>query len=191
MIRGLTMPGAGRGGMAVACRGGHPGCREGGQHATHTMTERHPPRSTQEPPASIVVPVVEEEVSVGRETIATGSVRVHVAQTEEIRSIELEAVHAAVEIERVHVGREVERAEPPWRDGDVLVVPVYEETVVLQRRLVLREELRLHMRPQRHRWQEQVMLRRDEPTVERRVAGGTWEPETDPQRRDDVPPSSK
>jgi stress response protein YsnF len=99
--------------------------------------------------------------------VSAGRVEVRVEQREDIARLALEAMAEHVEVERVAVGREVDRAEGPRQEGDVLVVPVYEEVVVVQRRLVLKEEIRLHRRATVRRWEEDVSLRRDEPVIER------------------------
>ena len=49
-----------------------------------------------------------------------------------------------VQIERVQVDEIVPEVIAPYMDGDVYVVPVIEEEVVIQRRLRLKEELRVH-----------------------------------------------
>lgn len=41
----------------------------------------------------------------------------------------------------------VEEARAPWYDGDVLVIPLYEERLVTEKRLVLIEEVRIRRTP--------------------------------------------
>ncbi len=48
-----------------------------------------------------------------------------------------------LEVERIPVGQVVAERRPPWREGECLVVPIYEEELVLRRQLVLKEELRV------------------------------------------------
>jgi uncharacterized protein (TIGR02271 family) len=118
--------------------------------------------------------VVREEIEVQRERTVTGAVRVRVEPTLRTQSIDLTAMRTQVDIERVAVGLEVDAALPPWQDGDVWVVPVYEETVVVKRRLVLKEELRLHQRHRSEPVLQEVQLRRDEVHIERLDADGRW-----------------
>lgn len=51
-----------------------------------------------------------------------------------------------VDVERVPVNREIDVAPEPWMDGDTIVIPVVEEVVVTETRLVLREEVRVKRR---------------------------------------------
>ena len=76
-----------------------------------------------------------------------------------------------VEVDRVAVGRYVDGPEAPRQEGDTLVVPVFEEVLVVEKRLVLKEEIRITRRrvsetaaPQR------VTLRSEEIVVERDAA---------------------
>jgi uncharacterized protein (TIGR02271 family) len=55
--------------------------------------------------------------------------------------LEVEANAEEVEVEHVPVGRVVSERTEPYQEGDVLVVPIYEEQVVVTKRLLLREEL--------------------------------------------------
>lgn len=48
-----------------------------------------------------------------------------------------------VEVRRVPVNRDVDKAPPVRRRGDLLIVPVLEEVLVIEKRLRLREELHL------------------------------------------------
>jgi stress response protein YsnF len=136
------------------------------------------PRMTNEPvgsdtePDGTVLPVIREEIALDRETLATGSVEVRVTQRESVSRIELEATQDRVEVERVPIGREVDRAEPPRQEGDDFIVPVYEEVVRVERRLVLKEEIRLRRRHETRRWQQQVVLRHDEPVISRQGREG-------------------
>jgi stress response protein YsnF len=74
-------------------------------------------------------------------------------------------VRERVVIERVPVDREVDRDAPPAvREEDgVLVVPVLEEVLVVERRLVLKEELRVS------RVREEATMVSDVPLSEERV----------------------
>lgn len=53
----------------------------------------------------------------------------------------------------------------------MLVVPVFEEIVTVQRHWVLKEEIRLHTRTVKTRHRERVVLRGEEAKVEREARG--------------------
>ncbi len=90
-----------------------------------------------------VIPLVEERVSATKRTVETGRVRVRtrVAHREEL--VRAELARDEVAIERVPVGREIDEMPAIRQDGDTTIVPVVEEVLVVEKRLVLVEEIRL------------------------------------------------
>ena len=109
----------------------------------------------------------EEQVSFDKERVETGRVRVRVVTHEREETVEVPLTTERVEVERVPIGREVEAAPPRRQEGDTTIVPIVEEVVVLQRKLVLREELRFRLVRTTELHRENVVLRRQEAVVER------------------------
>lgn len=130
------------------------------------------------PPAAMAetdrVAVVREDVAIGRETVAQGGVRVRVEPRTVAARVPVETRAETAEVERRRVERPVTARRAPWREGDTLVVPVYEERPVTTTVLVLAEEIRVRVVEQRHAGQAGVSLRQDRVHVERRVADGPW-----------------
>ena len=86
-----------------------------------------------------------------------------------------------VDIERVTVNRVVDRPVATRTEGDVTIVPVHEEVLVVTRQLVLREELRIRLRSTMQAQPPQRMtLRREEIEIRRTPA-----PHLDTVREDD------
>lgn len=114
-----------------------------------------------------IVPVVAEEVVVDKR--ATSHERVRVTTHVELREVDVDVVRARdeVDVERVPIGRAVERVPDVRVEGDTTVIPVVEEVVVVERRLVLREEIRLTKRRVEHAERVQVSLRRERAEVTR------------------------
>lgn len=79
-------------------------------------------------------------------------------------------VHERVEIERVAVGRPVSAIPEVREEGDVTVFPVVEEVLVVERRLVLKEEIRVRRVRVEGRHRETVILREQEAVVTRTPA---------------------
>jgi uncharacterized protein (TIGR02271 family) len=84
-------------------------------------------------------------------------------------------------VERVPVGRVVEAAPQVRSEGDTMVVPVLEEVLVVEKRLMLKEEVRITLRRVAETSQQRVTLRSEEVVVERdpteRVVGDTQRPD--------------
>jgi uncharacterized protein (TIGR02271 family) len=93
--------------------------------------------------AALVVPVIEEDVAIG--VSVSEHERVLVTKKVETERIDVDATFAReeIEVERVRVDRQVDVAPPVRTEGDTTIIPVIEEEVVVQRRLVVREEIRI------------------------------------------------
>jgi len=93
-----------------------------------------------------VIPLVEEQLSIEKRQVVTGKVRVH-TETEVVEEIvRLDLARDDVEVTRVRLDRVVESAPPIRTDGDVTVIPVLEERLVVEKRLVLVEEIHVARR---------------------------------------------
>ncbi|WP_270934437.1 DUF2382 domain-containing protein [Falsiroseomonas oryzae] len=114
--------------------------------------------------------LAEEVARIVRRRRVSGHVRVAVTTMEEARSVEAVLRHRRAEVERVPIGREVEAPPPVRQEGDTLIIPVLEEHVVLVRRLVVAEELRIRLHAEGEAVTLPVTLRRQAVAVERRPA---------------------
>jgi uncharacterized protein (TIGR02271 family) len=116
--------------------------------------------------ATLVVPVIEEEIVVQKQQVKTGKVRITKVVHEREVVVDEPLQHDRVEVERVPIERLVEEAVPVRYEGDTMIVPIMEEVLVVEKRWMLKEEL--HIRQQRiERHQPQRMtLRREEAHVE-------------------------
>ena len=114
-----------------------------------------------------VIPLVEETASVGKRQVVTGRVRVQTVTdtVEELARADLQT--ETVEVTRVPVDRVVETAPEIRTEGDVTIVPVLEEVLVVEKRLVLKEELHIRRRVANEAVEVPVTLRRQRAVVER------------------------
>lgn len=117
-----------------------------------------------------VLPIVEETVSVGKRQRVSGRTRVETVteSVEEIVRADLE--FSIVEIERVPVDRVLDVAPEVRVEGDVTIVPVVEEVLVVERRLVLKEEIHITRRRETETVETPVVLRKQRAIVSRESA---------------------
>jgi uncharacterized protein (TIGR02271 family) len=87
--------------------------------------------------------LVAEELSVVKETVETGRLRVSKqTRTREVFIDEnLRSEHA--EIETIPVGRQIFEMPSVRHEGDTIIIPIVEEVLHTERRLILKEESRL------------------------------------------------
>ena len=117
--------------------------------------------------AEEVIPLVEEVLRLGKRSVETGRVRVSLT-TETVEETLRETLHSQrAEVERVPVGREVSEVPATRQEGDVMIVPVVEEVLVVVKRLVLREEIRLRLVDSEESVEQPVQRRVQRATVER------------------------
>ena len=90
-----------------------------------------------------IIPLYEESLSVARRKVERGRYRIDVRVVERDQSVEQTLERQDVEVERIAVGRVVGTAPEIRQEGDVMIIPIVEEEVVLVTRLVLREEIRI------------------------------------------------
>src|SRR5215207_8464951 len=91
----------------------------------------------------------EEELIAHKESVESGSVVVRKVVESVPARLEVEAQRDEVEIEHVPIGQVVgERAEAR-EEGGMWIIPVYEEQLVVVKRLILREELHVRRIPVR------------------------------------------
>ncbi len=115
---------------------------------------------------------VEERLDVRVESRETGRVRARTVTEAREVPVDADGWRETVEVERVPVDRPVDQAEGSRVEGDVTIVPVYEEVLVVHKQLVLREEVRLVTRRERVSGPESVTLRRQRVDVERLPPSG-------------------
>ena len=131
------------------------------------MSRSIPDNSTQE---DLRIPVVEEQLTVGTRVVETGrGVRIHKTISEQPVVIDERLARDEMEIERVPVDRIVALEDKPATryEGDTLVVPVFEEVLVVERRLRIKEELRITRIRHEERYQDTVSLKAEQVEVER------------------------
>ena len=87
----------------------------------------------------------EEQLVAHKELRDLGEIEVRTVIDEVPGRLEVEAYREEVLVEHEIVGQVVTEREKPWEETDgVLVIPIYEEQLVVTKRLVLRE--RMHVR---------------------------------------------
>jgi uncharacterized protein (TIGR02271 family) len=128
------------------------------------------PLTFQGGPTEMRIPVIEEGLEVSKRQVDTGrGVRLHksVEQREEL--VDQPLLRDELVVEHVAVGRVVQEGELPQTryEGDTLVMPVFEEVLVVQKQLLLKEEVRVTRRKQEVHAPQKVVLRTEQVKVER------------------------
>ncbi len=124
----------------------------------------------------VVVPLHSEDLTVSRKTTER-QVRVHVRTTTHDHVVDEPVMREMVEIKRVAIDQPVDAVPPVRQEGDTTIIPVVKEVLVVERRLVLTEELHVIRARTTERHRETVTLREQQAVVER---AGPGEAPSDP-----------
>ena len=137
--------------------------------------------ATPEPPVALAqamardepalrIPIVEEAAHLGKREFDTGrGVRIRTTVSEHLQEVDVLLRQDQVEVERRPVGRMLAPDEAPAThyEGDTLVVPVLEEVLVLEKRMRIKEELRITRTHSERRHRQSVPLKSGQVVVER------------------------
>lgn len=124
-----------------------------------------------EDPDGQVLPVVEEELRIEKREVVRSRVRVRTTIEAETEIARASLDEEAVEVTRVPIDRVVD--DPPkirTQDG-VTIVPVLEEVLFVEKRLVLKEEVHIRKRVETQEASVPVELRKERVIVERLPTG--------------------
>jgi stress response protein YsnF len=117
---------------------------------------------------------MEERVEVGTTTAPAGVVRVRIEIEDGRERVAVADVREEYQPSVRAVGEPATARRDPYFDGDELVVPVYEERVVVERRLFLKEEIRLRRARHVVHEEREVPVRRERAVFERLQDDGSW-----------------
>jgi stress response protein YsnF len=121
------------------------------------------------------VTAVEQRLRVNVAERETATVRVRTIVHKELTEIPVVLRRRVVTIEHVPANRFVESEFEPFRDGDVLIVPVFEYVPVTEMKLMLKEEVRIGFEETEEASVHEAEVQRQELVVERRTGtDGDW-----------------
>lgn len=127
------------------------------------------------------IPLVEERLAVSKKEVETGRLRVRISVEEREERIDAELARDEVEIRRVPRNEPLSDLPGVRTEGDVTIIPVVEEQLVVEKRLVLVEEIHVVRRSETERRDIPVTLRTEHADIEREreggaVTGARWRP---------------
>jgi stress response protein YsnF len=116
---------------------------------------------------TVIVPLYTEEISVSTRKLATGRIRVSTRTREHEEVVDQVLTNEHVTVEHVPVGKVVTEMPQMRRDGETLIVPIVDEVLVVQRQLILKEEVRIRRERKTEKHQERVKVRKQEAVITR------------------------
>ena len=114
-----------------------------------------------------VLKLAEEDVSLFKKTEDIGGVQVSRITRTYTQPVEELLRSDRVEVERVPIDQPVSEIPPIREEDDVIIVPVVEEVLQYHRQLILKEEVRLRRVTATEKFEDDVLLHRQEAVVTR------------------------
>jgi stress response protein YsnF len=117
-----------------------------------------------------VLPLVEEQLRVDKRKVVTGRVRVRTVTDTTEQLIRQELSGERVEVERVPLDRLIEPGAPLPQvrtEGNATIFPIVEEVLIVEKRLRLKEELRIVRYATKEVEETPIILHKQRVVVER------------------------
>ncbi len=89
------------------------------------------------------IPVLEESIKIHKEFVETGKVIISKKVKEEEVNVSVPLMHEEVTVDKVEVNKYVDTAPEIRYEGETMIVPVVKEVLVVEKRLMLTEELHI------------------------------------------------
>jgi uncharacterized protein (TIGR02271 family) len=115
----------------------------------------------------IVVPLYAEELSVSKRVVPESRVQVSRVTHEQEQLVDELLAREHVEIDRIPIGQPVDTMPAVREEDGTIIVPVVEEVLTIERRLILKEEVRIRKVRDKERHQERVTVRKQEAIITR------------------------
>lgn len=139
-----------------------------------------PPANSAASTESVIIPVIEEQLRIDKQLIETGVVRISKHVIEESQSVDVPVFREEVTVEHVAVYQYVDTPPAVRYEGETMIVPVLREVLVTEKRLLLVEEVHVTKRHIAGQETQEVILRKEEVTVERSGPNENVRPEERP-----------
>lgn len=92
------------------------------------------------------IPVAEERLIVGKQLVDLGELRIHKRVERREERARQQVTRDDLQVERVAINRQIDAPLEPRMEDEWLVIPIMEEVLVVEKRLMLTEEVRIRKR---------------------------------------------
>ena len=120
-----------------------------------------------------VLPLVAEEAQIGKQTVTTGTVRLHRGTEQFTQTVGLPLTRTEWDVQRVPIGQVYPERPEVRQEGDTMIFPLIEERLVAKREYMLIEEVRVRQVATTTERSATVELKRDVLEVERTPTSNT------------------
>lgn len=117
--------------------------------------------------SKMILPLIAEELEISKRLKETGRLRISKRVNSTPSIVEEQLRHEHYEVKRVPMNQTLDQPVEARKEGDTLIFPVLEEVLVIEKRLVLVEELHITRKVEEKLERRELELRKEEIDVER------------------------
>jgi uncharacterized protein (TIGR02271 family) len=124
-------------------------------------------KAVDETPSELKLALAAEDLSVSKETLETGRVQVRKQTHSTEVNINEDLIHEEVVVETIPKGHRIFEMPIIREEGDTTIIPVIEEVIYTEKRIILKEEIRITRRRRVEHFHDRITLRHQEAVVSR------------------------
>jgi uncharacterized protein (TIGR02271 family) len=131
-------------------------------------SERENQQSNQLSGDHLTIPVIEEHLVVGKKAIETGKVIISKKVHSQPHVVDIPVVEEEVDVQRIPVNQYIDTTPPAIRyEGEKTIIPILKEVLVVEKKLVLVEEVHITRKQSYHTITQQEVLRQEDISINR------------------------
>ena len=116
----------------------------------------------------IIIPILEEEVKVTKKGIETGHVNLSKTINESLESFEIPLTEEEIVVKRIPKNEFIDTMPAASRyEGDIMIVPILKEVAVIEKRIMLVEEIHVSKLKTEKTEMHEVVVRKEEINITR------------------------
>ncbi|HEY0054387.1 MAG TPA: YsnF/AvaK domain-containing protein [Pedobacter sp.] len=117
---------------------------------------------------NVTIPVIEEHLIVDKKEIETGRVTITKKVHSEQQVVDIPVVEEEVDVQRIPFNQYIESTPPAVRyEGEKTIIPILKEVLVVEKKLVLVEEVHITRKQNHSKISQHETLRQEEVIVNR------------------------
>ena len=120
-----------------------------------------------EPPGSTIINVIQEQIKVHKEVVEKGKVHIEKKVHEAIETVQIPLASEEVVIQKIVIQKIVDTMPAIRYEGDTMIIPVVKEVAVVEKKLMLVEEVYVTKKTSSTTEEVTMPLRREEVNIER------------------------
>ena len=138
------------------------------EHTSGLKASQNENKSSNEMNENVVIPVIEEQLKIDKELIESGKVIISKKVNEYTQNIDIPIINEEVEVTRIEINPYVDTAPPAVRqEGDKTIIPILKEVLVVEKKLLLVEEVHITRKQVKTTTTKQETLKKEEVIVSR------------------------